>query len=362
MKINLHKEFFKEIERELLTHGDMRAVTFRYSTGVEALRVENKNGYFIILPFQGQQIWRAGFLGKELTMCSTVKEPVPTLEYLKTYGGFLYHCGVSAFGVPQADDNHPQHGETPNIEYDNAYIKCGEDEKGKYIAVGGVLDYNIAFVRHYLFTPECRLYEDATVLKIDVCIENKRHSPMEYMYLCHINFRPKDGAELVYSAKRDKDHINVHKIIGDAVPQEQAAKLKEYMDKVGENPAIQDIVGEEGQVYNPEICFTVKYDGDEQNRAYTMQYERGVGACYVSHPVDVLPLSIRWISRSEDEQSMGMVLPATAEHLGYSYAKRNGQIKVLAEGESLKFSIEAGYITDAEAKKVEEKIDKILGK
>ena len=107
MRIHLKKEFFAEKEFVFLEHGKMKVTFFRYSTGIEAIKVENSKGYFIILPFQGQQIWRAGFLGHELTMKTKFEEPVPTLEYLKTYGGFLLHCGISAFGVPQADDNHP---------------------------------------------------------------------------------------------------------------------------------------------------------------------------------------------------------------------------------------------------------------
>ena len=265
---------------------------------------------------------------------------------------------MSAFGVPQADDKHPQHGETPNIEYKKAFIECGEDDGGKFITVGGILDYDIAFVRKYQFIPQCKLYEDGTVLNINVSIENKKNSPMEYMYLCHINFKPIDGADLVYSVKRDKEHIKVHKFVNPEHP--DAAKLSAYMDALEENPAIMDKVGHDGEIYNPEICFSMYYSGDDDMRAYTMQYERGVGACYVSHPVDVLPLSIRWISRTADEQSMGMVLPATSEHLGYSHAKRNGQVKVLAAGEKISFTMEAGYILDEEARKVEAKVEKIL--
>lgn len=339
MRIHLRKEFFSEKEFVFLEKGQMKVTFFRYSTGVEAIKVENSKGYFIILPFQGQQIWRAGFLGHELTMKTKFEEPVPTLEYLKTYGGFLLHCGISAFGVPQADDNHPQHGEAPNAVYRNAYLECGED----YVAIGGRLDYDISFTRNYTFSPECRLYEDDTVLKIHVSLENRRLTPMEYMYLCHINFRPIDGAQLMYSADYDSEHIKVHKIIGDSVPKAQADELRAYMEQLEKEPARHHKIGAPGQIYNPEICFTVMYHGDENGRAYTLQ-NTGDGACYVSHPVDVLPYGIRWMSRTGDEDSCGMVLPATAEHFGYQNAKRNGQIKVLGGKETLEFDIEAGWL------------------
>lgn len=362
MKINLRKESFTQDEFELVEFGGFSVKAFCYPSGVQALRVENKRGSFIFLPFQGQQIWHVNFDGREISMKTTVKEPVPTLEYLKTYGGFLYHCGVSAFGVPQADDKHPQHGEIPNITFKNAYIICDEDEGGKFITLGGILDYDIAFVRNYRFSPECKIYEDDTVFKINVNIENKKHSPMEYMYLCHINFAPIDGAKLVYSAKRDKEHIKVHKIIGENVPPEQAEKLRAFMDKVQENPEIHDTMGADGECYNPEVCFHVKYECDENGRAYTLQHKKGEGACYVSHPAETLPVGVRWISRTDDEDACGMVLPATAEHLGYSDAKRNGYVKTLAGGESISFMIEAGYVCEEKAEEITAKINKILEK
>lgn len=352
MRINLKKEFFGDREFTLVENDSMRAVAFCYSTGVEAIRVENSKGYFIILPFQGQQIWRANFLGKDLVMKTHFDEPVATTEYLKTYGGFFLHCGICACGVPQSDDNHPLHGETPNAVYDNAYIECNDE----YIAVGGALEYNMAFKRHHIFSPQCRLYKDDTVLKVHVSIENKRHESMEYMYLAHINFHPIDGAELIYSADYKKN--KVHKFLGDNMTEEDAKALMDYMNAVEKDSSLHHKVGAAGQKYDPEVCFTVYYNGDEDNRAYTMQYT-DEGACYVSHPTDYLPIGIRWIARTCDEDSMGMVLPATSEHLGYSNAKRAGQVKVLEPMGKIEFMIEAGYIDKKKADEVKEKIEKI---
>ncbi len=360
MKLQLKKEIFGNLETTLLTHGGFTVSAFRYSSGVEALKVENKKGHFIFLPFQGQQLWHVNFGGREISMVTSVKEPVPTKNLMETYGCFMMHCGVSAFGAPQADDNHPQHGELPNIEYQNAYIVCDQDEKGKYIILGGVLDHNLAFTHHYQFVPECKIYEDGTVFEISVSIENMKKNPMEYMYLCHINFAPMEGAKLIYSAKRDKEHIKVHKIVNPAMPQEKQDKLRAFMDRVQEDPSIHDTIGVEGECYEPEIVYAIKYDGDENNRAYTLQHKEGMGACYVSHPIDKLPVGVRWMSRSVDEEACGMVLPATAEHLGYSDAKRKGYVKSLAGGEKICFTMEAGYLTDEETKSVVDKIDKIL--
>lgn len=350
MKLNLQKSFFDYQPKLLLTHGNFKITAFRYESGVHALEIENKRCSFIFTPFKGQQIWHFTVDGREISMDTTVKEPNDASIYLKNYGGFLYHCGVISFGAP--DSEHPHHGEIPNEIYNSAYIECLEDEKGKYILLGGELLHDTAFVRKYRFAPVIKLYEDGTVFKINVTLENQRAYPMEYMYLCHINFRPFDGAKLIYSAKRDSEHIKVYKADG-------TKALTDYMDALEKDPSLMDTVGAPGQCYDPEICFGIKYSGDETGRAYTLQYEEN-GACFVSHPTDVLSNGVRWISRTNNEDSMGMVLPATAEHIGYANAKEKGQLKVLAPNETLSFYMEAGYLDKPCADKVKEKIENIL--
>lgn len=350
MKLNLQKSFFADRENKLLEYGEFEISAFRYSSGVEALSVKNSKCSFIFLPYLGQQIWHFCVDGRELSMSTNVKEPLFAKTYLENYGGFLYHCGIMSIGAP--DESHPQHGEIPNAEYKSAYIECGEDEGGKYVAFGGELVHETAFVRGYRFRPLTKLYEGSSVFKIDIEIENTRPYDLEYMYLCHINFAPVDGAELIASTKYDADHIKVYRSAG-------SPELLEYFDKVEENPAIMNKVGASGQVYDPEICFGIEYLADEDNRAYTLQYE-DKGACYVSHPVDYLPYTIRWISRTKGEQAMGMALPATGEHLGYKNAVEKGQLKYIAPNGKVNFFIEAGYIEKAEADKVKEKIANIL--
>lgn len=349
MKINLKKEFFSS-KSELVTYGKFKISAFRYSSGVEALEVENSRLSFIFTPFKGQQVWHLKVDGEEISMKTMVNEPKNTMTYLKNYGGFLYHCGVISFGAPDAD--HPQHGEIPNEEYDLAYISCGEDEGGKYITLGGSLEHNTAFVRRYRFSPEIKLYEDSTVLKINVTLENLRSYPLEYMYLAHINFKPFDGAKIIASIKYDSEHVKIYRSEG-------SEKLLRYFDALEENVELMNTVGADGQCYDPEICFGIKFESDENGRAYSLQ-DTGRGACYVSHPTSVLPYAIRWISRTENEDAMGICLPATGEHLGYANAKEKGQIKVLSPNATLKYTIEAGWLDAKDADLVKAKINKIL--
>lgn len=345
MRINLKKDMFSEKEFVLVENGVMKATAFKYSTGVEALKIENDKGYFIILPFQGQQVWRVNFLGKDLTMKTKIDEPLSDCHFLETYGGFLLHCGIDGIGSPRETDNHQQHGELPNVAYQNAYIECGDD----YIAVGGEHIYDKSFVRCFTFAPECRLYAGDTVLKVTVNIENRRNAPLEYVYLCHINFRPFDGSEIIYTGDYQKTVV---------CRGGESGELERYMNELEKNPEIHHKVGAPNQVYAPEICFWPKYFGDENNRAYTIQYN-DEGACYVSHDVKVLPAGVRWIARTGDEDSMGIILPSTSEHLGYTNAKNKGQVKVLGPNEKLTFTMEAGYLDKSRADAMKDKIENL---
>lgn len=361
-KFFLTPKMFSDREHLILENGSMKAYTFLFSTGVCGIRVENENGYIIVLPFQGQQIWRVNFLDHELVMRTSFDEPRKPEHFLSTYGGFLVHCGIEAMGKPGKGDTHPQHGELPNVEYTNAFLLSGEDEKGKYISVGGSYNRKLSFVQNYVFTPECRLYENETVIHETINITNNRSKPMEYMYLCHINFRPVDGSELVYSAEYSKKAITVHKAIPDDMPKEDAKNLKAYMDAIENDITIHNKVDLKSQYYDPEITFTINYTADENGLAHTMQYMPDGYASYVAHPLKDLPVGIRWVSNAPDESSMGMILPATAEHFGYTDAKKNGYIKYVDPYQTISFTVTAGLLKPDEAAAMKKKINYIMGR
>ena len=75
MKINLANFVFTSQPALLAENGEFTAEAFRYSTGVEALKVSNSKGSFTILPWMGQMIWRCDFDGRELAMKSMYDEP-----------------------------------------------------------------------------------------------------------------------------------------------------------------------------------------------------------------------------------------------------------------------------------------------
>ena len=357
-RIYLKENFFVEKETPVLQAGTLSASLFIYDTGVKAVRIQNEKGYLIMLPFMGQMIWRMNFLGKELTMKSVHDQPIPAKKVFgETYGCFMMHCGLSAMGNPTAADTHLPHGELPVAKYDEAYLVSGEDEKGKYIGLGGKYSFKRCFEHDYDFCPLVKLYEGKTSIEINVTFTNHRLLPLEYFYLCHINHRPVDGAKLVYTA--DPKKIVVHHEVPEGYYPDWAAKTNAYLNALDKDQSIMNDVGAEGQFYAPEIVFNCTYEADEEGKAYTMQVNPDGTATYVIHRPQQLPFGVRWIARTGDEEAMGMVLPATAEHKGYIYCKQRGYEKYLPKNESVTYTMETGVLTKEESEKMQGKIKKM---
>ncbi len=357
-KIELQKTFFTDKEKVLCEHGVLNVSLFKYSTGIEALTLRGRWGYITVLPYKGNQIWRAEFLNHSLVMKTLFDEPQQTNEFLKTYGGFLIHCGLTAIGNPSPDDTHPLHGELPNAPYQKCSIIIGEDDKGKYIEICGEFTYIIGFEVGYKFISSYRLYENDTTFHVKNRIVNLRGTEQEYFYLCHINFRPVDGARLVYSAK--KEDIFTHVLIPDNMNPADKSKLEKYFEYLQKDVSNHDVIGGDEQFYKPEIVFTVKYQKDENGRGHCMQVLPDGYACYVSHFPDQLPYGIRWICRMENEDALGMLLPATGEHNGYHDCVKKGYVRYMPVGKDVVLEFDVGMLRPEHATELTEKIKEMV--
>jgi len=354
---HLAPQFFGEKEKVLVEQGPLSASTFRYDSGVCALRLKNELGQLVMLPFQGQQIWSAEFAGRNLTMKSMFTEPRPTQVYLETYGGFLLHCGATAMGVPSKEDTHPLHGELPNAPYQRAWLMIGEDERGAYIGLSGEYEHIVAFNHHYVARPEVRLYASSTRIPISITIHNLKRTPMELMYLAHVNFRPVDHGRLVYSAPCTPQHVRVRASIPSHI--RPPAGYAEFLAELRAHPERHNVLTP-GLAFDPEVVFFIDYLADEDGWAHSMQVHPDGSADFISHRPDQLNHGVRWISRTPDQDALGIVLPATAEPEGYLAEKAKGNIRVLPAGGSVRFDMEAGYLTPKEAGEMEARIEQIL--
>ncbi len=355
--LHLQPGHFSERERELIEHGPLRASTFRFDSGVCALRLANELGELVLLPFQGQQIWSAHFLGRELTMRSMFDGPQATRSYLETYGGFLIHCGATAMGVPTAADNHPLHGELPSAPYQSATLKIGADARGPYLELGGRYQHTVAFSHNYTAEPAVRLRAGASVFDVSLTITNLKRSEMELMYLAHANFRPVDGGRLVYSAPADPEHVRVRT----SIPSHVRVKpgYAEFLDELSRNPAGHHVLAQ-GLAFDPEVVFFIDYRTDEVGWAHSLQVHPDGSADVIRHRPDQLPKGVRWICRTADQDAIGILLPATAEPEGYAAEKAKGNLKVLPPGGVWTCSMEMGALDPAQAAEEGALIERVL--
>ena len=355
--INLTPQLFNSNEQTLVTHGSLAATTFQYAGGVCAVRLHNEKGNLVLLPFQGQQIWSAEFGGRNLTMKSMFRQPRATRDYLETYGGFLLHCGATAMGVPTAGDTHPLHGELPNAPYQTAYVTVGADAGGEYIGLGGEYQHTVAFSYNYVAQPLVKLYAGVSRFSVAMTVLNLKRTPMEFMYLVHINFRPVDNGRLVYSAPCTPEYVRVRKSIPSHV--HPGPGYREFLQELEHHPEKHNVLTPD-LAFDPEVVFTIDYLADIAGWAHAMQVHPDGSADYVRHRPAQLDKGVRWICRTPDQDALGLVLPATAEPEGYTAEKAKGNIRTIGAGESFTCDMEMGVLTAVEAEKMAAHIEHIL--
>ncbi len=313
--------------RAIARFEGLTATAFRFDTGVAGLRIENDVGHVVLLPFQGQQVWDAVFHGRRLTMESVFAEPVAASDLLSSYGALLVHCGATAMGNPGPEDRHPLHGELPQAPFQTARLLAGTDGEGPYMGLSGLYRHQQAFSHHYVAEPELLLHCGSGILDLRMAIRNCRKSPMELMYLAHVNFRPVDGGRLVDTVPDDPRHIRIRKRLpGFFAPSADRDRL---LARLEAEPARHRHMVPSERI-EPELVMGLDFVADEEGLAHAMQVHPSGEADVVSHRPGELPRAVRWITRSADEDALGLVLPGTAEADGYTAEKRKGNLLTLA--------------------------------
>ena len=344
--IDLRNVRFTLSETVLLRHHGLTASVFRYASGVAAIRVSNEVGEIIWLPFQGQQIWDAHFHGRRLTMRSMFDDPVNTNDYLGNCGGFLLHCGVLAMGNPCPEDSHPLHGELPNARYQEASIALGEDQAGAYLELCGKRRHTIAFAANYEAKPRIRIHAGSGRLDVQMTVGNLKRTAMELMYLAHVNFLPVDGATLIDTASDDPENVKVRVTLPPFFVPSQAHA--DFISAVQKNPTLHRSMVP-GRAIDPEIVMGLAFKSDAAGEAHSMQLLPDGSADFISHQPAELPRGIRWITRTADQDALGLYLPGTAGADGYTAEKTKGNIINLAPGDVFQCNFRCGALTPMEA-------------
>jgi len=354
VRLELYRSHFEETERQLVEIGELCVSTFRYASGIEALRVRNARGEVIILPFKGQQIWRASFDGRDLTMKSMFDEPVDTMVYLQNYGAFLLHCGLTGLGDPGPEDNHPLHGEMPNAPFQKAWLEI--DALSQKITIAGSYHYTVAFSTNYLATAKIVMEAGSALLDVSLEVENLKHTAMEMMYLAHANFRPVDHGELHYSASYDAASVRVRR----SVPAHISPKpdYMAFIKQLAKDP-LPHHQFDPSLAFDPEVVFSIDMLADNKGFAHAIQIHPDGSADYIGYRPDQAPICMRWICRTPDQDGLGLAFPATAEVEGFTAEKSKGNIVKLDGKKSWSITMRMGLLTAEESGDMKARINRI---
>jgi len=355
--IDLQSLQFGPAETVLARHAGLTASVWRYCSGVAGLRISNELGHIALLPFQGQQIWEAAFLGRRLTMGSMFAEPIAEVDFLQTYGAFFLHCGATAMGDPGLEDRHPVHCELPNARYQQAQLVIGRDESGPFMGLTGSYHHRVAFGGHYAAEPTIKLHGGSSRISAEMGIRNLRHMPMELMYLAHINFRPVAGAVLVDTVPADAAHIRVRSALPPPlVPSREYSKLIARLEK---DPAAHKVIDPSAAI-DPELVLSLDPLADESGWAHGMQLLPDGSADFVSHRPDQLDHCLRWLCQTPSESALGLMLPATAEAEGRTAETAKGNVRLLPPQGEFRCSLEFGALDASGAAAMRERIEGVM--
>ena len=343
MRIELYPSMFTEIERPLCQSGAFSVSTFRFASGVAGLRVRNARGEIVMLPYQGQQVWRAEFDGRDLTMRSMFDQPKETRTYLETYGGFLIHCGITGLGAPGPEDTHALHGELPNAPFDTAWVQIDPDRQS--LTVAGSYQHTVAFSTNYRATIETTLSAGSALMDVSVCVENLKRTPMDLMYLGHANFRPVDHGELHYTAEYTPASVRVRRSIPSHVTPKPG--YAEFLADLAENPIAHHVLSPD-RAFDPEVVFELDLKADADGFAHALQKHPDGTADYVRCRPDQSRLCTRWICRTPDQDGLGIAFPSTSGVEGYTAEKAKGRVEIIEAGDTWRIDMQFGLLTVSE--------------
>jgi hypothetical protein len=327
---------------------------FRYPSGVEALRIKNSRGEIIVLPFKGQQVWRATFDERDLTMRSMFDDPVDTTEYLKTYGGLLIHCGLTGMGAPGPTDAHPLHGELPNAPFQEAWLEL--DPIRQNVTICGAFRYTVAFSTNYRAETRVGLAAGSALMDVSVSVENLKKTPMDLMYLAHANFRPVDHGELHYSANADAASVRVRRSIPSHITPKPG--YAQFLDALAKDPALHHVLKPDLS-FDPEVVFTIDMQAGDDGLAHALQKHPDGTGDYIAYQPSQAPICMRWICRTPDQDGLGIAFPSTSEVDGHAAEKAKGHIVSLAGQGTWRVDMRMGHLTRTETADVIKRINQI---
>lgn len=329
--IPLYKEQFGKEKTLIAQSASFEINTFTYNSGIQAVEIKNSKGHLVILPFMGQMIWDAEFLGTDLCMKNMFSEPKPAKSIVETYGCFAFHAGMIRMGCPTPQDDHVLHGEMPCAAMDSAWLEISENA----VTIKGSYEYVMGFGDHYLAQPSVSLAKEASLFDIQMSVKNLATVPMPLQYMCHINAAYVDNAVMTQNipdhALQLRETIPAH-----VQPNEQWLA---YNESLKTSAPIQTLNTPE--MYDPEIVYCMDNISQYAKRA-VFNMTIGDKQMVTEFSTDEFNSATRWILRSGDQQVAAYALPATCRPEGFLTAKEKGTLIYLQPHEERCFTVRTG--------------------
>ncbi|WP_028021764.1 aldose 1-epimerase family protein [Enterovibrio calviensis] len=329
--IPLYKEQFRK-EKVLIAQSDSFEIySFIYNSGIHAVEIKNAKGHLVILPFMGQMIWDAEFLGTDLCMKNMFSEPKPAKTIVETYGCFAFHAGMIRMGCPTPQDDHVLHGEMPCAAMDSAWLEISDTA----VTMKGSYEYVMGFGDHYLAQPSVCLAKDASLFDIQMKVKNLATVPMPLQYMCHINTAYIADAVMTQNipdhAFQLRETIPAH-----VQPNEQWLA---YNENLKTSAPIQTL--NTPDMFDPEIVYCIDDISQYAKRA-VFNMTMGDKQMVTEFSTDEFNSATRWILCSGDQQVAAYALPATCRPEGYLTAKEKGTLIYLQANEERTFTVRTG--------------------
>jgi hypothetical protein len=349
VRIPLHRAVFGESEKTVFESADFQVKAFSFPSGVAALTIVNSRGSVVVLPFMGQMIWSAKFDGCDLTMKNMFKQPRPATSILGAYGCFMFHSGLLRSGCPSPRDDHPLHGELPCAAMDKACIVVSGQEGCPFVRVESEVEYVQGFGDNYVARPSVSISADSALMEIGMKATNLAAKPMELMYMAHMNYAYVPNAEFCEPLGFERCHVRT------SVPAhvKPTAAWTSYVGDLSQGTRKLNQL-DDAKRYDPEIVFF--FDGvraDPSGNAHFFLKHPSGAAFYTRYQPQQLNHAARWVLHNADQSVAAFVLPATCEPEGYLSESAKGNVRKLAPGETVEFSVTTGYLNGQERTKLE---------
>ena len=133
----------------------------------------------------------------------------------------------------------------------------------------------------------------------------------------------------------------------------------DFLKRIVENPKLTETIRAEDE-YKPEVAIFIRKPwADEEGWSHFVQVHPDGTGDYVGYKPDELDHSSRWIMRTDDQQALGIALPATCDPEGYTAEKKKGALKSIQGKDSMRFHVRTGYLSKPACARMNETIGKI---